>query len=191
MIYSNKNIILITGGVRSGKSSFAEKIARDNGGKVAFIATAQALDKEMHDRINKHRAHRPTDWRTYEEPYNILPIIKKIGQQVDVILLDCLTLLVSNLMTNYQEGSENQEINENIMMQVEGIINQSLKSSATLIIVSNEVGLGLVPVNPLGRFFRDTLGKANQFIAANSAKVYLMVAGIPILIKGNNDEKLV
>ncbi len=182
-------LILITGGVRSGKSSFAEKLAAKLGEKIVFIATAQALDEEMEDRITQHRANRPFHWKTYEEPYQVAQVIQQVGQSTEVVLVDCLTLLISNLMQDYREGSSNEDLAHKIIRKIEKIIQESLKCQATIIIVSNEVGLGLVPANPMGRFFRDMLGKANQLIAAQSNRVYLMVSGIPLLIKGNSNEK--
>jgi len=183
-------IVFITGGVRSGKSSFAEKLARNLGQKIAFIATAQSLDKEMEDRIAQHRANRPVHWETYEEPYQVAQVIQKVREktEVEVILLDCLALLVSNLMQNYQQDSSNNGLAEKIIWKINEITSEATQCSATVIIVSNEVGLGLVPANPMGRFFRDILGKANQIIASSSDEVYLMVAGIPLLIKGKSDE---
>jgi len=181
-------LILITGGVRSGKSSFAETLAGKLGKKITFIATAQALDKEMEDRIAQHRANRPVHWETYEEPYQVAQVIQKVGEKTEVILLDCLTLLVSNFMQDYQEDSSNNDLAEKIIGKIKEITSEAAQCPATVIIVSNEVGLGLVPANPMGRFFRDILGKANQIIASSSDEVYLMVAGISLLIKGKSDE---
>ncbi len=179
-------LILITGGVRSGKSTFAEKLAAKLGKKVAFIATAQALDEEMEQRIAHHLQNRPSHWETFEEPYQVSEVIRKVGQETEVILVDCLTLLISNLMREYQEGSSNQKLDDTITQRINEIIELSCQSKAVVIVVTNEVGFGLVPANPMGRFFRDILGKANQLIAAKSDCVYLMVAGIPISIKGHN-----
>lgn len=183
-----EKLILVTGGVRSGKSSFAESLAGKLGKKIAFIATAQALDREMEERIAQHRSARPLYWKTIEEPYQVQKIIRENSKRMDVILLDCLTLLVSNLMQDYREENFNQDLADKIMKAVDEIIRESLKCQGTVIVVSNEVGLGLVPVNPMGRFFRDILGKANQRVAAKSDLVYLLVAGIPMQIKGNRYE---
>jgi len=182
-------LILITGGVRSGKSTFAQNMAESFGKKISFIATAQALDKEMEERIAKHRANRPKDWVTREEPHQVAKVISADGQNKDVILIDCLGLLVSNLMQNYPEKTANSMLADEIVENIQEIVAEALKCPATVIIVSNEVGLGLVPENTMGRFFRDILGQSNQLIASNADKVYLMVAGIPLLIKENNDEK--
>jgi len=181
-------IILITGGVRSGKSSFAEKLAGNIGRKITFIATAQALDEEMTNRITKHQSNRPKHWETYEEPYQVAQVIQKVGEKTEVVLIDCLTLLVSNLMQDYREDTSNNHLAKNIIKQMKKIVRESLQCTATVIIVSNEVGLGLVPANPMGRFFRDILGQANQIIGADADRVYFMTAGIPLLIKGKSDE---
>jgi len=182
-------LVLITGGVRSGKSTFAQNMAEGFGKKITFIATAQPLDKEMKQRIESHKANRPKHWETREEPCQVAKVISKTGQNTDVILVDCLGLLVSNLMQDYQEKVFSNLLADNIIKNIQEIIAEALKCPATVIIVSNEVGLGLVPENAMGRFFRDILGQANQLIASNADKVYLMVTGIPLLIKGNNNEK--
>ena len=181
-------IVLITGGVRSGKSFFAEKLAGNIGRKVTFIATAQALDEEMTDRIAKHQSNRPKHWETHEEPYQVVQVIQKVGEKTEVVLIDCLTLLVSNLMQDYREDESNNHLAKKIIKQIKEMVRESLQCSATNIIVSNEVGLGLVPANPMGRFFRDILGQANQIIGADADHVYFMVSGIPLLIKGESNE---
>lgn len=183
-------LILITGGVRSGKSYFAEKLAEKLGHKITFIATAQSLDSEMAERITKHRTERPFHWKTYEEPYQVTQIIQKAGQEAEVIIMDCLTLLISNFMKDFKEEAKNQKLSDTIIRKIKDLIRESSRCRATVVIVSNEVGLGLVPANPMGRFFRDILGKANQLVASQSDLVYLLVAGIPIQIKGNSDAEL-
>lgn len=180
-------LILITGGVRSGKSSFAESLAIKLGKNIGFIATAQPLDEEMATRIAQHRKRRPENWETWEEPYQVERIIEEIGNKTEVIIIDCLTLLVSNLMQDGNEGKSLSALAEKIKEKIRKIIDKSLSCQATVIMVSNEVGLGIVPANVSGRFFRDLLGEANQMVAASSNQVYLMVAGIPLLIKGNNN----
>jgi len=184
-----KNLILITGGVRSGKSSFAKDLAEKFGKKVVFIATAQPLDAEMQDRITLHKKNRPSHWRTFEEPYHLDQAIKKAGKESEVILIDCLGLFISNLMKEFKEDADNEELTKSVLQKIEGIIKESRNTKATVIIVSNEVGLALVPANPMGRFFRDILGQANQIIASTADEVYLLISGIPLLIKGNNNEK--
>lgn len=181
-------LILITGGARSGKSSFAEALAQQSGEKITYIATAQALDEEMRERIAEHRKRRPKNWHTVEETVNVDRVIEEFGPQTEVIIVDCITLLVSNLISDFKEESSKDFFASKVQEKIEHIIGASLKYQATIIIVSNEVGSGLVPANLAGRFFRDLLGKANQSIALNADQVYLMVSGIPLLIKGNKNE---
>ncbi len=187
MNQNKPTLILITGGVRSGKSSFAELLAEKIGQKIAYIATAQALDEEMTERIIEHRKRRPHNWKTYEEPYQVERIIREICFQTDVIIIDCLTLLISNLMSYFQEITSKPEIFIKIKEKIEFIVEEIFKGQATVIIVSNEVGMGLVPTTAMGRFYRDILGQANQTVALHAQQVYLMVAGIPLLIKGTRD----
>lgn len=185
-------IILVTGGARSGKSTFAERLAGEIGEKVVYIATAQGLDEEMCQRIKNHQSKRPSHWVTIEEPYQVGKVIGEKSYDADVIIVDCLTLLVSNLMKNYQDHKrqeDNQKITDDIIHTIEKMIQEGLKCKATVILVSNEVGSGIVPGNPIGRFFRDMLGQTNQMIARKADHVYLMVSGIPVLIKGRRDEK--
>lgn len=181
-------LILITGGARSGKSSFAESLAQKMSENIAYIATAQMLDEEMRERIAEHRKKRPKNWKTYEETEQVDRIIQDIDAKTGVIIIDCMTLLVSNLISDYNEESPREMFASKVKDKIEQIIEASLKCQATVIIVSNEVGSGLVPANPIGRFYRDILGWTNQSIARNADLVYLMVAGIPLLIKGNKDE---
>ncbi len=170
-------IIFILGGARSGKSTYALKLARNYKNKVAFIATCQALDKEMAKRIEFHKKTRPADWRTFEEPYKVAALLNKIGAKFGVILIDCLTLLVSNLMLKgVKEGA--------IMEEADSILSILNKSKIKAIIVSNEVGLGIVPNNKLGRNFRDLTGKVNQAFAKKSNEVFFMASGIAVKIKG-------
>ena len=185
---NKEKLIFITGGARSGKSCFAESLALKIGKKIAYIATAQALDEEMRERIDSHRARRPKNWLTFEEPEQVDRVIEDIDDEVDVILIDCLTLLVSNLISDFKKDSPGSEFCIKINKKIDLIVEAALKSSATVIIVSNEVGSGLVPNSIIGRFFRDILGKANQSIARNADLVYFVVSGIPLLIKGNQDE---
>ncbi len=176
----SKELILILGGARSGKSRFAQELAAGIGDKVLFVATGEPLDEEMQARIDEHRKNRPENWRTLEARAGIGRQINKQAGDADVVIVDCLTLLLSNLLSdepNYIEA-ENRvtaEINE-LIASISGL-------GATFIIVSNEVGMGLVPDNRLGRIYRDMLGKANQLIAQCATEVYVMVAGIPTKVK--------
>jgi len=166
--------VFILGGSRSGKSDFALKEASALPGEKAFIATAEALDKEMRLRIEKHRKERGRQWVTHEESLQISGLIKDIGNKYTVILVDCLTLWLSNIMhAGYDVRSETRELASTI----------GEDRSASLYIISNEVGLGLVPESPLGRQYRDNLGILNQEIAKAATDVYFMAAGIPLRIK--------
>jgi adenosylcobinamide kinase/adenosylcobinamide-phosphate guanylyltransferase len=176
-------LILVLGGARSGKSTFAQQLAQELGGeRVLFVATAEAGDDEMQERIEKHRQERPPSWQTVEAPRDAGPSIMARLGQAQVILLDCLTLLVSNLLTAASDPFA-PEVEKQVVAQVGSLIDCVEQLDATMIIVSNEVGLGLVPPYPLGRAYRDLLGKANQILAQRAKQVYLMVAGIPMSLK--------
>ncbi len=181
-------ITFIIGGARSGKSSFALNLAnnytsakevvrgRDTVSrtpKKAYIATAQALDDEMKERIEKHKKERLSDWITFEEPLNIAALIKVLQDKYDVILLDCLTLWLSNLLFS------NRAVEEDIKYFCLSLAT----CHSSLFIVSNEVGMGIVPDNGLSRRFRDLSGYLNQKVAEIADEVYLVTAGIPIKIK--------
>jgi adenosylcobinamide kinase/adenosylcobinamide-phosphate guanylyltransferase len=181
---SRGKLIFITGGARSGKSSFAEKIAAKTSKKVAFIATGQPLDEEMTFRIKQHREKRLNTWKTYEEPIEVRELVSHLGLAKEVILIDCLTLLTSNLLLRKEDKVEDPRWQEEILVEIEKIAEVSYQVSAQVIIVSNEVGMGLVPDNPLGRVYRDILGKANGIIADKADEVFMIVSGIPLKIKG-------
>ncbi len=169
-------ITLILGGARSGKSTYALSLAKKHR-KVAFIATCQALDKEMRERIRLHKEARPKHWETFEEPKELAKLLGKINNSFDCILIDCLTLLVSNLILF---GNSQQQVFE----KIEGLLLVLSKKKARIILVSNEVGLGLVPANKLGREFRDIAGRANQLVAHKADEVFFTVSGIALKIKG-------
>lgn len=169
-------ITLVLGGARSGKSIFALNLARRYK-KVAFLATCQALDKEMQERILLHKNERPKHWKTFEEPRDLNSLLIKIGDTFDCILIDCLTLLVSNLIL---AGHKKEEISE----KIKAMLAILRKKKAKIIMVSNEVGLGLVPANKLGRDFRDIAGKVNQIVAKQANEVFFTISGIPMKIKG-------
>ena len=182
-------LTLILGGSRSGKSTYAERLATQNSPRVAYIATAQALDEEMEARIAMHRQKRPTSWQTLEIPAGVGQAIQSDPPEVDVIILDCLTLLVSNLLLqvfpNPNELPEGQSASEKQAMElVDREISQLQEviqgSRANWIVVSNEIGMGLVPPYPLGRIYRDLLGRTNQRLASIADQVYFMIAGIPM-----------
>jgi len=172
--------ILLLGGARSGKSAHAQKLGENLGSKVLFVATAQGLDEEMRVRIEAHKRVRPAHWRTLELSSHLAKGIESQAGEADFIIVDCLTLLMSNLLV---VGSESPGMEERIMGEVLSLIETMDRMSATFVIVSNEVGSGLVPENALGRLYRDLLGKANQKVAARADEVYLLVAGLPLRVK--------
>lgn len=172
-----KKIIFITGGARSGKSSFVMKEASRISGRKAYIATAEALDKEMMNRIEGHRKQRGKEWDTFEEPLMIAEVIKNIGDRYSAVVLECLTLWLSNIM----------HANLDIEPEIERLISSLLSHHISIFIVSNEVGMGIVPKNEMARKFRDMAGTLNQRVAGVADEVYLVVAGIPLKIKGAHD----
>jgi adenosylcobinamide kinase/adenosylcobinamide-phosphate guanylyltransferase len=172
----HKKIIFITGGARSGKSTYALSNATKFSGNKAYIATAEALDEEMRDRIENHKKQRGKDWNTYEEPLRIAEVIQEIEGKYTVIVIDCLTLWLSNIM---QSGL-------NITQKIANLIETLRITNHTshIYLVSNEVGMGIVPENEMARRFRDMAGILNQKVAEISDEVYLLIAGIPMKIKG-------
>jgi len=171
-----KKITFVIGGARSGKSSFALKCASDASdlsGKKAFIATAQAHDAEMNERIERHKLERGVVWDTFEEPLYPGRTLGEIRDAYDVIVVDCLTLWLSNIML----------ADKQIENEIETFCSSLLNVNCSLFIVSNEVGMGIVPENDLARRFRDMAGRLNQKTAAIADEVYLVVAGIPLRIK--------
>jgi adenosylcobinamide kinase/adenosylcobinamide-phosphate guanylyltransferase len=178
-------LTLILGGARSGKSSFAQQVAQRHSGTVIYLATAQALDGEMEDRIENHRLDRPKDWITLEAPREVVAALQKQGAAAGVVLLDCLTLLVTNLVMTAapdEDHPDEQAAVQAVKDELAQLIPAISTSKADWIVVSNEVGLGLVPPYPLGRIYRDLLGRANQELAAVADEVFWMVAGIPVPI---------
>jgi adenosylcobinamide kinase/adenosylcobinamide-phosphate guanylyltransferase len=180
-----KQLTFILGGARSGKSTYAETLAAARGDHVLYVATAQAWDDEMALRIANHRAQRPSGWYTIEAQQNVGQAITAALQThtPHVILLDCLTLLASNIIAPLPEGITETEATAALMLEVDALLAAYAQSEATWLIVSNEVGLGIVPAYPLGRVYRDALGRANQRIAALADEVLLMVAGLPMVVK--------
>jgi adenosylcobinamide kinase/adenosylcobinamide-phosphate guanylyltransferase len=180
-------IIYITGGARSGKSSMAEEIASGYE-HVAYIATAKVTDEEMRSRIQKHRLRRPADWATFEQYTGIDSLILQGGY--DVYLLDCMTVMLTNLIFDASENAEEpslpeqEEIENGAAEEMRRILRAARVSGCDLILVTNEVGMGLVPEYPLGRFFRDAAGRINRIAAAEADEAYLMVSGIPLKLKG-------
>lgn len=170
-------LIFITGGARSGKSRFAQKLAENMKGRKVFIATAQPLDEEMRVRIEKHKKERPLGWDTFEESQHLCSAIKKCNGKYDVIVIDCLTMWISNLLTQYHSNEKE------ILEEVHTLANSFENITSTVLIVSNEVGFGIVPADSLSRLFRDIAGFANQIIASQADEAYLVTAGLPLNLK--------
>lgn len=168
--------VLILGGARSGKSRHALALARALEGPTAFVATAQALDPEMALRIRQHRAERPPGWLTVEEPLELVPALRRLVGRARVVVVDCLTLWVANRL-------QQEPADELILAQAEDLAKLLAERPYHVIIVSNEVGLGVHPESALGLRFRDVLGLVNQKIAAAADRVIWMVAGVPLTLK--------
>lgn len=177
----NGKIVLVTGGARSGKSSFAERYVARLGRPVTYIATAQVLDGEMADRVARHRGRRPADWRTVEAPYAAHEAICAAG--AGVILFDCLTLYIANLLLSADAPATAEQRHDRVRAGVAALIDATATAGATVVFVTNEVGMGIVPDNPLAREYRDLAGLANQQLAAAAAEVYLVVSGLAVDIK--------
>jgi adenosylcobinamide kinase / adenosylcobinamide-phosphate guanylyltransferase len=176
---SRGKLVFVTGAARSGKSFFAEKMAAQAEGRVTYIATCVPGDQEMVERVNCHQARRPVLWETVEEALDPARVIKKLDDPGNIFLLDCLTLLVSNLLL--QDDRENSE--EQILNYIAELARIGYESAALVIIVSNEVGAGIVPGDPLSRTYRDIIGRANQTMAAYADEAYITIAGIPLELK--------
>ncbi|MEK7868063.1 MAG: bifunctional adenosylcobinamide kinase/adenosylcobinamide-phosphate guanylyltransferase [Candidatus Omnitrophota bacterium] len=176
-----KKVILILGGARSGKSGYAVRLAKKFSKRVVFIATATSPDEEMKERIKMHKSLRPRQWKVIEEGKDFSAILSKLKGKCEVVLIDCLGLLVSNLLADNLKDKE-------IIAKIKGLINSILKAGLTTISVSNEVGSGIVPNNPLARRFRDLAGLTNQMFAKKADEVIFMQAGIPMRIKGEEKD---
>lgn len=170
-------IVLVTGGARSGKSSFALEEALKHSGKRIFIATALALDNEMKDRIRKHRAERGKEFTTIEEPLDLTSRLSSLPGEVEVAVVDCLTVWLGNL---FHQWGNNEE---GVKHEVEKLIGTLPGIHFRLILVTNEVGFGIVPENKLARRYRDMLGFLNRKIAQEAHTVYCCICGIPVCIK--------
>jgi adenosylcobinamide kinase/adenosylcobinamide-phosphate guanylyltransferase len=182
-----KKIVLLLGGARSGKSRLAQEMAKGTGNKVLFVATGTAGDEDMHQRIAMHKQDRPVEWRTLEAPLNIGKQITANLGDAQTVIIDCITLLVSNVFCRYTEEQFGEipdtDLDAEINLEINGILDCLQKTEATFFLVSNEVGLGIVPDNRMARLYRDSLGRANQVLAQSADEVYFLVAGIPIRIK--------
>lgn len=183
------SIVLVTGGSRSGKSEFAEKLAEKSNQKICYIATTEVFDDEMANRVKKHQSRRGNNWDTLEIPYKIDEHLGEI-KKYDTALLDCLTMLVSNKMFSYEIDYNHDSIDkikcieEEIIFFIENMLSILSKIETKIIVVTNEVGLGIIPENRLSRVYRDIVGKANQIVAKYADEVYFVVSGIPMKLKG-------
>jgi adenosylcobinamide kinase/adenosylcobinamide-phosphate guanylyltransferase len=173
-----KELTLVIGGCRSGKSTYALQTAENiDGNKKIFVATCLPQDNEMMQRVARHQKDRGQHWTTIEEPLYLPEIISEQGPNADVMLIDCLTLWVSNLLIKTADEKKWEEI-------VSLLIDALKTAACPLVVVSNEVGTGIVPENELARQYRDIIGHVNQAVAKTAGKVVWMVAGIPVVVKG-------
>jgi adenosylcobinamide kinase/adenosylcobinamide-phosphate guanylyltransferase len=176
-------IILVTGGARSGKSAFAEKLVESYGRRVAYIATAEIWDREMAERVGLHRDRRPNEWTTYEVPLQAETAIAEAVVDSEAILFDCLTVYVSNCLLALQEDVGTHDRSVQVLASVEKLLEATRQFAGTVIFVTNEVGDGIVPENRLAREFRDLAGWVNQRVAKAADEVFLVVCGLPVEIK--------
>jgi adenosylcobinamide kinase/adenosylcobinamide-phosphate guanylyltransferase len=172
-------LILVLGGCRSGKSTLALQLATRLGKRKMFLATAEPLDDEMSERINKHRAARRPDWTTIEEAHDPARVLTESGAKFDVVLIDCLTLWLGNLLAPHARPTSRIE-----PVSLANLLVALGARQSHIVAVSNEVGLGIVPDNELARRFRDKQGRLNQQIAAIADTVVFMAAGLPMVLKG-------
>lgn len=179
--------IFIIGGARSGKSHYAQELALESPQPVLFVATAEAGDEEMRQRIENHRKSRPTTWDTLEVTTHIGDKISQNTGEAQTVVVDCVTLLVNNVFQQHgdltDETIDETLIEKEVITEINELVDCINHVNASFIIVSNEVGLGLVPADKISRLYRDLLGKANQILAQNVDEVYFLAAGIPLLIK--------
>ncbi|MDU1973342.1 MAG: bifunctional adenosylcobinamide kinase/adenosylcobinamide-phosphate guanylyltransferase [Veillonella sp.] len=180
-------IILCSGGARSGKSEFAERLALATEGRKAYVATGQAFDEEMIDRIKKHQERRGEIWNNFEVPLHLAKEWQNISQTADVILIDCLTMFTTNHMMAHGSIQGQQDANQleaTVLTELETLLD-SIKSceGKTVIFVTNEIGLGIVPDNKLARYFRDIAGRVNRTVATAADKLYLTISGVTIELK--------
>ena len=178
----SKRLTLVLGGVRAGKSTYAQRLA-SGGERVLFVATAEAGDEDMQARIQAHRESRPAHWDTIEEPVDLVGALTPLLHRYDTVLLDCMTLWVSNLLLRDRATDSPRR---EVLSEVQGLLELYRGGNASWIVVSNEVGLGVVPPTELGRVYADELGRVNQLMAAEADDVYFMAAGLPLELKPSN-----
>ncbi|MBN2501920.1 MAG: bifunctional adenosylcobinamide kinase/adenosylcobinamide-phosphate guanylyltransferase [Anaerolineales bacterium] len=176
-------LTLVLGGARSGKSTYAEKLAKQSTGAVVYIATAEPGDNEMVERIAKHKSQRPAEWETLEIPFGVGQGVRESTLQPEVFLLDCVTLLMSNLILQVTENIDQppeEDVPAAVDAEIDALVDAIHSADAHWIVVSNEVGLGLVPPYPLGRVYRDAIGRANQRLSRVADEVFFLVAGMAL-----------
>lgn len=185
-------VILVTGGARSGKSSFSERMLSGSR-NVLYIATATAFDIEMRERIRLHRKQRSEEWETLEAFDDLEVRLAERDRVYEGILLDCITVMTTNLLFHHQDFDENNlaadfwtDFEKEVQMKLKKLIHKARTMSETFIMVTNEIGMGLVPETPLSRQFRDVAGRINQMLAEEVDEVYFVVSGIPMKIKERN-----
>ena len=182
-------MILVTGGARSGKSSYAESIAKDYGDSVLYVATSIPFDKEMQDRIKKHRTSRPSSWKTLEAYKDLDKLLPEATNSEKCILLDCITVMITNIMFEQEMDFNNvnpkmaDSLEATVRVEVEKLIKTGKSLDIPLIMVTNEIGMGIVPDNAISRAFRDIAGRMNQLIARECDEVYVCISGIPLKLK--------
>lgn len=182
------NLIMVTGGARSGKSTFAEKLVKDMEGQTTYLATALPIDQDMEYRIHRHQSDRNKDWYTIERYKDFKKLKNNIKfKESKNILLDCLTLLLNNQLFDLNkdwDNISNSEIDKIEHYVIEDILDLlELCKDKNLVIVTNEIGLGIVPVNRFTNFYRDILGRINQLVASKANRAFFLVSGIPIQLK--------
>lgn len=177
---ADNRIVLILGGARSGKSSYAQQLAAQRGGRVLFCATAQPLDDEMQQRISAHRQSRPANWDTLEVTHGLAAALEGVAGKYDTVVIDCITLLTANCMGETDDPAAAEKA---VGAEVDALIELMGRSACSFILVSNEVGSGIVPDNKLARTYRDAIGRANQALARAAHEVILITAGLPLKLK--------
>ncbi len=182
--------VLVIGGTRSGKSRFAERLAAGLGSRVVYLATAEVYDAEMEARVALHRERRPDSWATIEAPRDLAAALARLDQAVDVTLVECLAVWASNRLLDLGDPEDDgwrmkvEALDDALGAEIDGILMRARDVGGSLVLVSAEVGYGVVPPTPLGRAFRDLLGGLNQRVAARADAVFLVVAGLGLEVKG-------
>ncbi len=185
----SSSIILVTGGARSGKSTYAEKLAKEFGKDVLYVATSIPFDDEMKLRIKKHREQRPANWGTVEAYKDMDILLEDKCPSKNAVLLDCITVMITNIMFEVCPDFDKMvhedmiAVEEAVNVQIERLLSVAKRSGIPFILVTNEIGMGIVPDNKSARLFRDIQGRVNQKLASAAKDVYLCVSGIPVKIK--------